>query len=687
MAETDSTNVKQEDFLAFLKQYAPPRSRTAVKDTLNGHYRIVSNQPLAEFSSAYAKAYAARDDNNPDHQLYALIFENGVPIRQKNIQFLKSFRHPSLVSLLAEGIIETGAASEMRYAVILEKPAGQSLAHILAQRANPMSDIAIASQYLRPLTEILSAFVKAGISHNRINPHNIYISGGNIVLGECISEPSGFSQEFLFEPLERMLILPRAKADFAPSADCYALAILALHLALGFAPFAQIHKDVILRNIFNQGTYHALIMPWDLPNGLQDFFRGTLGEGRRDRWDIANIESWLGGRRFNLILPTLPIETTRGFEFHEALYLSRKHLAYAMWENWKEARTLLTDNRLTRWLAVHVHKADIAELITRLTITNNAISLPQENELLARILILLDPTGPLRFKHICVSVEAIGALLASAIAAERSDDIRAFIQILDADLPGFWLEQQKSNPEYVALASRIQKARNHLHMKGLGFGIERCLYDLNPNLPCLSPMLKGQYAMTLSEALVALDNVAAQNASHEVGDAHLAAFITNRLDLNREIKLQELNTSAELMKNHSLVMLKILAHAQSKAKEGPLKGLSYWFAARLLPLLDGMHSRARQRRLRTELQSIAAKGVLENISGLLLSAQGFEADGRDFNLAVADYAARRNHIAALKNPSDLAYYANIKGRGIAQSIAYSVCLATVYITLKSYFHI
>jgi hypothetical protein len=100
-----------------------------------------------------------------------------------------------------------------------------------------------------------------------------------------------------------------------------------------------------------------------------------------------------------------------------------------------------------------------------------------------------------------------------------------------------------------------------------------------------------------------------------------------------------------------------------------------------------MRSRAKQTKLQKELRALANKGSITEIATLLLSTQAFETDMRDFKKASADYQALKQHITALKSTKGLAHQASIKGRGIGQSIAYSVCLATVYITLKSYFHI
>jgi hypothetical protein len=576
----------------------------------------------------------------------------------------------------------------MRYVIVLERPAGQPLAQMLARKVEPWSEGAIVQQFLRPLTEILSEFVKMGISHNRIHPGNIYISGKTFTLGECISEPSGYSQDILFEPIERMLAMPRAKADFAPVADCYALAVLALHLALGSSPFAKASKDTLMRHILSNGAYHVLVMPWDVPAELQDFLRGTLNDGRRDRWDVATLENWLAGRRFNLVMPPPLRETSHGFEFAGETHYTRRSLAHGLWRNWKDALALLADHRLARWLKTHVHKQETSDAVARVSHTGTQLSPQQEDEALARVIMVLDPAGPLRFRHLSFDIEGVGALLAHAAIAERREDTQAITQIFDADLLGFWIEQQKPSPELAALTAKLNKVRNNMRMKGLGFGAERSLYDLNPGLPCLSPMLKGRHVMTLADMLSALDAVSPQKAAAEgIDERHVAAFIASRLDMGREIDLPELRALPALKSNPTLIMLKLLVKAQRKAGGQSLRGLVHWLALKLLPLFADIHSRSRQRKLQAALRAVTAKGSLEALSDLFMGDAGFEADRREFQRAADDYAARKRNIALLKGTAGLTRHADLKGHGVAQSIAYGICITTVYFTLKAYFHL
>src|SRR6185369_6352397 len=110
MAEHKESAVRDE-IVSILKQYNPTETLKLERDAL-GRYRIMVGQPLAEFSSLFAKAYVVSDQVNPGAQLYALVFDNEVPLRQKHIDFLREFRHPNMVSLLAVGAVEISTLAE-----------------------------------------------------------------------------------------------------------------------------------------------------------------------------------------------------------------------------------------------------------------------------------------------------------------------------------------------------------------------------------------------------------------------------------------------------------------------------------------------------------------------------------------------------------------------------------------------
>jgi len=688
-AENDEAGATQ-DVLALLKQYKPRETVAYERDVVSGRYRIITGQPLPQFSSQFAAAYAANDPQNPGAQLYALVYDGRTPMRQKNITVLREFRHPCLIALLDSGMAEISLLSETRYVAILEKPSGQKLSQVFSEtRQQPMPQVELIDTVLRPLAEILLAFARAGISHNRINLENVYLNGKKIMLGECVSEPAGFSQDTLFEPVERIMTLPLAKPDYAINADCYALAVLILHLALGHSPASYSDKNTFIADLLAKGSFHMLAIQWDFSEVMQDFFRGLLNDGRRERWDPESIHQWLGGKHFNLIAPSPPNEASRGFDFMENIYYNRKALANSVFHSWPDSHTLLSDSRLGRWVETSVRKPEAGEMIVRLTAgssSDNVRHERQNSEAMARILVLLDPAGPIRLRHLSVTVDGIGQLFASAFLSGAQDDLQAIVQILESDLPWFWAEHNPGT-DHSGTLWKLQRVRSYMRINAPGFGAERCLYDLHPTLPCQSRLVKRYHVTGLRDLMIALDMLAqGKTAQDDCMDRHIAGFIAARLDIGKEIRISELDVIRRLASHPALVGLKLFIRAQNKIDNILLPGLAYWMVLRLMPLVDAIHKRSERRKLKKQLAETAASGLLKDIAAMLLNPEVFVADHNEFQKAVSVYQQTRKHITELKSNTLLMRYSRMTGRFIAQVIAYVVCLATMYYTMRMYWH-
>src|SRR5690606_11321751 len=69
---------------------------------------------------------------------------------------------------------------------------------------------------------------------------------------------------------------------------------------------------------------------------------------------------------------------------------------------------------------------------------------------------------------------------------------------------------------------------------GPGGGIERTLYALNPEVPCLSPIVSAAYPTRLSALLRQLETVARTADFHASPlDAHSAAFLAQHIGVGR----------------------------------------------------------------------------------------------------------------------------------------------------------
>jgi eukaryotic-like serine/threonine-protein kinase len=130
--------------------------------------------------------------------------------------------------------------------------------------------------------------------------------------------------------------------------------------------------------------------------------------------------------------------------------------------------------------------------------------------LVTRICMALDPAAPLRHKGFSTHIDGIGPTLAMGFTKEHvRENITAFIN--GRFLPQWMALQSRTKSEILQIYSILEKLPALLTQPGPGFGIERCLYELNPYAHCMSQMIDHLYITRPEELVSALEAVAHGN--------------------------------------------------------------------------------------------------------------------------------------------------------------------------------
>ncbi len=658
-------------------------------DKVADTYQIEVQTPLPQLDTAGGKAYAAHHLMQPELAVYAIICDPKHPYRHYALSALKNVRHAQGVSLVEAATARISFLNESRQVLILTRPRGTRLSERL-QEGMKLNEHQIIDLVLRPITEILLAMHEKQVSHGRIHPDNIYIED-RALLGECFSEPSGLSQHYLYEPVERALCDPISKGSATEKTDAYALAMLAYELLYGLEPLRKIPKDDYLRLIIEKGTYHLLSLNREFSEQFTDFFRGTLTENKQERWGLEQIRNWLSGKRYNLIHPSLPSEATRPFTINEREYYSRRALALGISKQWAQLAKDLRTSKLDRWLETSIHSSDSAEMAEKV-IRNcggeNSRNERHNNEMNAKLIAVLDPTGPLRVKDIAFNVDGIGTSLANYLMRNRQLELNLLMESIEYDLPSFWSDMAGSMTKTPATTNtlwRLGQLRSQLRLKGIGYGIERALYDLNAGLVCQSPLLMPYHIATSEEVLHTLDALAQSHRNHSLLDRHIAAFVASKIELSKEISFDNLSRLPNLKNNPELQVLRILSMAQEKCGKPRLQGLSTWAAMRLELLIDHINNRALRKKLKSNLKKAAQTGLISYVLAVLIENTYTRDDYSGFSKATAIYQHNLQRIEALQNPKTLAYMSRELGGRFATFCAYMILGITCYILLNQYY--
>ena len=674
----------------YLRSYTPPAGESR-QNVLQGRYQVDLNAPLPEFDSPSARAYAASDLAEPTRTLFAQVCQPGSIQRHRVIQALKSINHPHITQLVAAGVLELSKPEEERFVIFFVRPAGKKLSEMLAQQRGYINQQLLSERIIAPIASAIHQFDELGISHGLINPDNIYFSD-HAVVGPCVAEPCGFSQLIPYEPVERLQALPNGKGEGSTAHDVYALAALTLYIIHGPKYFAELTREHHILDILREGVYNAMMRHIEVPEIFYDFFRGIFCQNPEDRWDYRHLKPWLDGKRFNVLPPPAPAEAIRPFEFGEMQALTRGELAHTLAQNWEKAIEPLASGKVTQWVTVSLRSKEVAESVTR--VSRSIAEIGNRNELqlleqLMRLSVALDPNGPIRIHDLAFHLDGIDTLVADFYSHKAHQELQMIAKFIEFNMGSYWLDQHRKSGDYEmppilnAISIKLDRLRTTIRSPGFGFGLERMLYDLNPDMPCLSPLFTGMHVTGLPALLQHLDSLAPSMAKNEDPiDRHIAAFIASKLSIQHEIRLHELAATPSLATHRALLALHLLSLAQQKVANLQLPGLTHWVALRILPVLDTIHSRTLRQRLKALLVDQAAAGYTQLLADVFVNTDYATADQQGFNQAWRLYQTNAAQIDSYRKGTLIDERSARVGYAIAKMIAYVALLLSAMSAMR-----
>lgn len=202
----------------------------------------------------------------------------------------------------------------------------------------------------------------------------------------------------------------------------------------------------------------------------------------------------------------------------------------------------------------------------------------------------------------------------------------AFTLVKDGD------KDQALAPNWATFLYHDPSLRKFEETEAIGYGIERCLYELNPDLTCLSPSLIHAAVLTPAEALLALEDVAAQptRPSFPV-DRHLAAFLMSRWREMNFLDMRDMGKPQRETKN--LATLRILAGIQTQFKLENLPNLCHWMAELCSPLITHYHNLKARAGVQEEMSKAMKTGQLAMLVQILENRQALTQDRDDYHAA------------------------------------------------------
>lgn len=654
---------------------------------LRDRYTVRSNQPLPDLSTPNAEAFVAEDKRDPKRQLFALICRPDLPPRVTVMRALKGLLTPGMIQLVEWGPMNWQPAGRQCMTVIYERPIGKRLMANMRSECRRVDEYAITARVVEPLVSAIRELTQRGITHRAIRATNLFYmdeGGERIALGDCVTSPPGMDQPLPFETIESGMANPVARGSGTYSDDLYSLGVTLVFLLLGRNPVGHMDDEQVLKQKIRQGSYATLVGEERLPLAMIELLRGLLCDDPDQRWDSESLDLWLSGRRLSPLQQRHEKRAARGFPFNGKEYFNCRELAAAMAQHWDLAIPPVLEGKLELWLRRAVEDKDRAQAVAdtvRLVLNGGGERRSAADLMLCKVLILLDPNAPIRYKGFNAMPDGVGSALAAVMA--KKSDTRLLAEVILREVPKLWFEARSQYvPDNSLMEGNFRELKGYLGQTGMGFGLERCLYELNDALPCQSPLVGEEYVVELKQLLPALNAAAAKRSDFKAlpVDRHVAAFMGARArsDIDRNLlHLSDPDTSTAFM-----ALLNMYAVFQYRLGPEQMQGLATWLGAQCGPVINAFHSREKRKELDREIPKMMRRGSVVEIFNLLDNPGEREKDVNDFSWAQAQYQAADEEIRRVEsNEEGNAKDALRIGKQTAAALGIMIALITTSIVV------
>lgn len=603
-----------------------------------GDYMIHHDQELSEYGKPFAKAFAASSHSKPDEEYIALVFKRGMPVRLNEMLLLNNYKIPNLQTPVEIGVCSIDAPKKYYLAAILPRPEGMRLYEITNSNCR-LDEITILQTILPSLINSLNILHQRNIVHSHINPHNIFFDGENVTIGECISEISGASQPAFYETIERGQAHPYGKGNGENAIDYYALGMTLYFLITG-EDYRSLDLSSLIREKIYENTFNFINKSGAMSTVIADIICGLVVDDPTKRYSFHEVDNILKNRKYTLLNPNDRSSHLKIINFNEKEHVSKASLVHELACNWEDGKEFIAGEAIIKWLELNYNQQDVVEALANMNFTiqkrdSTFSTFSKNDEKLMRTIMILDPNGPIRIKDLAFRKEGIGTLLSFAIAANHAAISQTLADFLFSNFFQYYTNAnyRNKNIDIIQQTNLLSECSINIARRGVGFGLERCLYDLNPSLTCNSSTLEEDWYMELAHILQTLE----ANKSYVENittNRHLLCFIASRVNLLENVKSSHLSYMNNLEKTVIFQTMALLAIAQNNSNTRKLPALCKALTAQLEPLISEiMHNEKLKSELIGKLYEVAAIGNLLGVLRTLMSPAYLPKDAYGFAMA------------------------------------------------------
>jgi serine/threonine protein kinase len=484
---------------------------------LGEHVLVYLDNPLPAFDRTGAKAYAAIDKRFADTQHVAFVCEPDRSVRIRSAQRLRGIARSGMLAILETGVLQRPGQSDA-YAVVMEKPIGPPPPRRMWSGWAPRT---LVQNFLKPAALALKDMSDRDEIHGSIRPDNVFMQdtrGQLLTLGPCVLGPVGYDQPAVFEPVERALATPDGKGPGGVLDDVFALGMTLYCFSSGKYPGEGQNPDALMARRIAYGSVSSLVDTSQIPSELFDPITAMIDDDLKTRWTLNTLLEWIAGRR-----PTLPVRkpvARRGtpLKIGPISALEPAELAFALHRFPKDGQDALGRDEIKGWLKDN----DVQRVIALAGEDKSQTNAAPSEVMLARMVMRLDPHGPLRYRDLAFHPGGAGALAHTAMLDPNK---RAQLEeFFSWRLSHVWSKAANPFGLLDENARKLLEVEDRISNKV--DKLEAALYRLNSDAPCLSPAVQGKWIDMPGDLLDFIETSIGQGKADF--DGHIVAFLGAR---------------------------------------------------------------------------------------------------------------------------------------------------------------
>lgn len=624
------------------KKKSVPGARPENVADLQGKVEIVCDKPLPVYDLGSNKAYRAYSKDQNRTPLIAIVCERHLVPRRHAAEVYKVFVNPSIAKLVLHGAAYWPPAKRERYVLVYYDNLGKPILDPGAKSALGWKQDDVMSVIVRPMVNVLQDFRDKDFVHGGIRPSNMFDGGAagkpsKIILGDCLSSSASYMQPVLYETVPRAMADPIARGKGTPSDDLYALGVsLAVIMRLHDPMFGMSEVDIIKQKMV-LGSYAAVTGKDRFKGEILELLRGLLHDDPSQRWTIDEVLVWLDGRRLTPKQAVTAKKAPRPFHLGEDKYFLAPLMAMDLDFHVKETKRAIEDETLMNWVERSLEDEETAMRLEKSVedARQQASGSSYENCLVSNVSIALDPNAPLRFKGLRMIGDGIGAAMVEALVLGQP--IGAFAEVFINALVLNWLNVQSSaSVDVTGLYGKFERCRRYLKTSKFGEGLERTIYTLCPEAPCLSEIVKEYFVTGPDDLLRAFEDLCKRGkVPGSFLDHHSVAFLYEKDQKVIEPYLFDLNTH----ENHRVIgaNLKCMAAIQKRYDMPDMPFIAKSLAPRLQAMVKRYHDRHVQEKMRESVAEFQVSGDISKIASIFDNNEVIKKDFSSFKKAMHEY--------------------------------------------------